>query len=52
MRKFANLKPCAHRIALRLPAHMFEGVKNAANKHDVPYQSLLVAGDVEGAVRC
>ena len=26
---------------LRLPAHMLEGIKNAANKRDVPYQSLI-----------
>jgi predicted DNA binding CopG/RHH family protein len=33
---FANLKPSTHSIALRLPAHMLEGIKNAANKRDVP----------------
>ena len=38
---FANLKPSTHSIALRLPAHMLEGIKNAANKRDVPYQSLI-----------
>ena len=38
---FANLKPSTHNIALRLPAHMLEGIKNAANKRDVPYQSLI-----------
>ena len=37
----ANLKPSTHSIALRLPAHMLEGVKNAANKRDAPYQSLI-----------
>ena len=37
---FANLKPSTHSIALRLPAHMLEGIKNA-NKLDVPYQSLI-----------
>ena len=37
---FANLKPSTHSIALRLPAHMLEGIKNATNKRDVPYQSL------------
>ena len=26
---------------LRLPSHMLEGIKNAANKRDVPYQSLI-----------
>ena len=38
---FANLKPRTHSIVLRLPAHMLEGIKNAANKRDVPYQSLI-----------
>ena len=38
---FANLEPNTHSIALRLPAHMLEGIKNAANKRDVPYQSLI-----------
>ena len=38
---FTNLKPSTHSIALRLPAHILEGIKNAANKRDVPYQSLI-----------
>lgn len=38
---FAKLKPSTHSIALRLPAHMLEGIKNAAKKRDVPYQSLI-----------
>ena len=38
---FANLKPSTHSIALRLPAHKLEGIENAANKRDVPYQSLI-----------
>jgi predicted DNA binding CopG/RHH family protein len=38
---FANLKPSTYSIALRLPAHMLEGIKNAANKRGVPYQSLI-----------
>ena len=38
---FANLKPSTHNIALRLPAHTLEGIKTAANKRDVPYQSLI-----------
>ena len=33
---FANLKPSTHRIALRLPTQMLEGIKDAANKRDVP----------------
>ncbi len=38
---FANLKPSTHSVALHLPAHMLEGIKNAANKREVPYQSLI-----------
>ena len=36
-----NLKPSTDSISLRLPAHMLEGIKNAANKRDVRYQSLI-----------
>ena len=36
-----NLKPSTDSISLRLPSHMLEGIKNAANKRDVPYQSLI-----------
>ena len=36
-----NLKPSTDGISLRLPAHMLEGIKNATNKRDVPYQSLI-----------
>ena len=32
---FANLKPSTHSIALRLPAHMLEGIRNATNKRNV-----------------
>jgi predicted DNA binding CopG/RHH family protein len=38
---FANLKPSTHGIVLRLSAHLLEGIKNASNKRDVPYQSLI-----------
>ena len=38
---FGNLKPSSHSIALRLPAQMPDSIKNAANKRDVPYQSLI-----------
>lgn len=51
---FANLKPSTHSNALRLPAHVLEGIKNAANKRDVPYQIAdrgLVAGETGGGVR-
>lgn len=36
-----SLKPSTLSIALRLPAHTLEGIKSAANKRDVPYQSLM-----------
>jgi predicted DNA binding CopG/RHH family protein len=36
-----NLKPSTAAISLRLPASMLDDLKVLANKHDVPYQSLL-----------
>ncbi len=39
--RFANLKPSAKMISLRLPADLLEQIKIAANKRDVPYQSLI-----------
>jgi predicted DNA binding CopG/RHH family protein len=36
-----NLKPSSESISLRLPSHLLAGIKNAANKRDVPYQSLI-----------
>ncbi len=38
---FPNLKPTTRTISLRLPNSMLEGLKVAANKRDVPYQSLI-----------
>ena len=38
---FPNLKPSTKTISLRLPAHLLEGIKAAANSRDVPYQSLM-----------
>ncbi|MEO8440897.1 MAG: BrnA antitoxin family protein [Betaproteobacteria bacterium] len=38
---FPNLKPSTQTISLRLPAHLLEGIKAAANSRDVPYQSLI-----------
>ena len=37
----SNLKPSVKTISLRLPESMLEELKLLANKHDVPYQSLL-----------
>ncbi len=37
----SNLKPSVKTISLRLPEAMLEELKLIANKHDVPYQSLV-----------
>ena len=39
--RFPNLKPSTQAISLRLPQHMLERIKTAANRRDVPYQSLI-----------
>jgi predicted DNA binding CopG/RHH family protein len=36
-----NLKPSSTSISLRLPNGLLERIKIAANKRDVPYQSLM-----------
>ncbi len=36
-----NLKPSSTAISLRLPMALLERIKIAANKRDVPYQSLI-----------
>ena len=36
-----NLKPSTKTISLRLPQHLLDSVKSAANARDVPYQSLI-----------
>ena len=36
-----NLKPSTRTISLRLPQHLLDSIKTAANAHDVPYQSLI-----------
>jgi predicted DNA binding CopG/RHH family protein len=38
---FPNLKPSTASISLRLPISLLEQIKVAANKRDVPYQSLI-----------
>ncbi len=38
---FSNLKPSTKAISLRLPLDLLERIKIAANKRDVPYQSLI-----------
>jgi predicted DNA binding CopG/RHH family protein len=39
--RFPNLKPSSTSISLRLPVPLLERIKIAANKRDVPYQSLI-----------
>jgi predicted DNA binding CopG/RHH family protein len=36
-----NLKPSTETISLRLPQHLLDSIKTAANARDVPYQSLI-----------
>lgn len=49
--RLPNLKPSTTTISLRLPVPLLERIKVAANKRDVPYQSLIktwLAEKVEG----
>ncbi len=39
--RLPNLKPSATAISLRLPNGLLDRIKTAANKRDVPYQSLI-----------
>jgi predicted DNA binding CopG/RHH family protein len=39
--RMPNLKPSNASISLRLPLPLLERIKIAANKRDVPYQSLI-----------
>ena len=39
--RLPNLKPTTQSISLRLPVHVLERIKAAANARDVPYQSLI-----------
>ena len=36
-----NLKPSTQTISLRLPQHLLDSIRTAANARDVPYQSLI-----------
>lgn len=36
-----NLKLTTNTISLRLPKHLLDAIKAAANARDVPYQSLI-----------
>lgn len=39
--RLPNLKPSTKSISIRLPVDMLERLKLAANRRDVPYQSLI-----------
>ena len=39
--RFPQLKPTTTAISLRLPMGLLDQIKVAANKRDVPYQSLI-----------
>jgi predicted DNA binding CopG/RHH family protein len=39
--RLARLKPSTETISLRLPKHLLDGIRLAANARDVPYQSLI-----------
>lgn len=41
--RLPNLKPSTTSISLRLPQPLLERIKIAANKRDMPYQSLIKA---------
>jgi predicted DNA binding CopG/RHH family protein len=39
--RLPNLRPSTRSISLRLPVALLERIKIAANRRDVPYQSLI-----------
>lgn len=39
--RLPNLHPSTKTISLRLPQHLLDSIKVAANARDVPYQSLI-----------
>lgn len=47
--RLPNLKPTTTAISLRLPVSLLERIKIAANKRDMPYQSLIKAWLAEKA---
>ncbi|MCH8240836.1 MAG: BrnA antitoxin family protein [Proteobacteria bacterium] len=47
--RLPNLKPSTKSISLRLPVTLLERIKVAANKRDMPYQSLIKAWLAEKA---
>jgi predicted DNA binding CopG/RHH family protein len=49
--RLPNLKPSTTAISLRLPLGLLERIKIAANRRDVPYQSLIKTWLAEKAER-
>lgn len=47
--RLPNLKPSTKSISIRLPVPLLERIKIAANKRDMPYQSLIKAWLAEKA---
>lgn len=47
--RLPNLKPTTTAISLRVPVSLLERIKVAANKRDMPYQSLIKAWLAEKA---
>ena len=47
--RLPNLKPSTTSISLRLPVSLLDSIKIAANKRDIPYQSLIKAWLAEKA---
>lgn len=45
--RLPNLRPSTTSISLRLPVALLERIKVAANRQDVPYQSLIKTWLVE-----
>jgi predicted DNA binding CopG/RHH family protein len=41
--RLPNLKPSTTSISLRLPVSLLDQIKVAANRRDIPYQSLIKA---------
>jgi predicted DNA binding CopG/RHH family protein len=39
--RFPKLRPSVRSISLRLPEALLERIKVLANRHDIPYQSLM-----------
>ena len=39
--RLPRLKPSTETISLRLPRHLLDSIRVAANARDVPYQSLI-----------